>query len=171
MAHIPHHSFLCAKHFAKGGGGTLATIDGHPPPSPPLPFFRKPHRTSTQQYTGDRRPPPRSKNTQTRNTTPINRTRNNPQRKTHSQTRATHTSARRAKARTAQFSQPHASATHEHLAGTTRDKHTRNRFHHHHHTTIVLHTNTVIYTRHPRVRNNAKACNPRRLHLHANAAH
>ena len=68
-------------------------------------------------------------------------------------------------------SRPHASTTHEHLADTTRDKHTRNRFHHHHHTTIVLHTNTVIYTRHPRVRNNAKACNPLRLQLHANATH
>ena len=36
---------------------------------------------------------------------------------------------------------------------------------------LFFHTNPFIYTRRPRVRNNAKTCNPRRLRLHANATH
>ena len=34
---------LCAKPFARGGGGTIATTDGHKPPTPHLPFFRTSH--------------------------------------------------------------------------------------------------------------------------------
>ena len=42
---------LCAKSFARGGGGTIATTDGHKPPTPPLFFSDLPPAQQHRRHT------------------------------------------------------------------------------------------------------------------------